>query len=605
MADDENMDKMQLLDFLLSKGTTPSFSFPLEVCKFVAEGMDQRKKKIWAETDQDIRVALSEYVPGKVLTINKVDYRVGGLYFVFPPDIVNRAKHMFEQGMASPHLKYYNFCITDGCGWVHKNVEEEIGDKECPVCGIEDSVETKRYFRPEGFSPVMVSWNTYNDEAKTTQKQKGRDWVMKAAAVTNKQRESAGGRIQLPAPLMTEEEGNVMQEHDLTKVPDFDGYSTRMQLFSSNRDSIGEVGVELILINSGYHEKGFYICSDCGRAEVQDSTELLKPHNRPYGGNTGWSKLSKEDFKELCGLCEGTVLGDNDTGEPILLGTTFRSDLITFRIRINSPLIQTEKLMTDREFNGGILAIKEALITEIQKKMEYVNREIGGGVRKFTQRNGDQKIRYAEIFLYDQVSGGAGLVTGIPENLPILPTIFDNVERRLSGKTCTGKIPCDRACVGCLLDFRNKREHEKLDRVNGLRILRYLKEGRAPTPDFISKEQFDNDDPGNIQALAERINAAAESLKVSIEKPDGSHAVIVIESPSTKKSIRIRPISSVINRKHDPIVKFDGKYRTKLKIDISIQDREKGCILYRDLNRNYTRLIRILNSSLSNTPQWS
>ena len=60
--------------------------------------MGSGEEKVWASTSQDLKVALSEYTPGKVLMIDGVEYEVNGLHFSFPPDPVDRAKHVFEDG---------------------------------------------------------------------------------------------------------------------------------------------------------------------------------------------------------------------------------------------------------------------------------------------------------------------------------------------------------------------------------------------------------------------------------------------------------------------------------------------------------------------------
>ena len=91
-------------------------------------------------------------------------------------------------------------------------------------------------------------------------------------------------------------------------------------------------------------------------------------------------------------------------------------------------------------FNGGLLAIKEALITELQAEMNYVNREIGGGIRKFAKQADSESPRedYVDIFLFDQVSGGAGLVTALKESPDLLPSILESVESAIEWRILLG-----------------------------------------------------------------------------------------------------------------------------------------------------------------------
>ena len=65
---------------------------------------------------------------------------------------------------------------------------------------------------------------------------------------------------------------------------------------------------------------------------------------------------------------------------------------------------------------GAITAIKESLITETTLYLNLVDREIEGGYRHISLPRVDKAItentndEYIDIFLFDAVSGGAGLV---------------------------------------------------------------------------------------------------------------------------------------------------------------------------------------------------
>ena len=85
-----------------------------------------------------------------------------------------------------------------------------------------------------------------------------------------------------------------------------------------------------------------------------------------------------------------------------------------------------------------------------------------------------------DLYLFDNASGGAGLVREITsENLE---NILNRVKTRLSGEKCVHG-PCSRVCIGCLLDFRNQMESDRLDRRLGYQILSYLS-GDSDTVDF-------------------------------------------------------------------------------------------------------------------------
>ena len=168
----------------------------------------------------------------------------------------------------------------------------------------------------------------------------------------------------------------------------------------------------------------------------------------------------------------------SDGMSQLYLGMTFKTDMILLTFKIERPLKSGSNAILHETLHSGTLAIKEALITEIQSVKKFINREIGGGLRKHTIKDDDdENVTVFDIFLYDDVSGGAGLTTSLfdgEKGYEDFVKILKNVELRLSGALCLGGTGCDNACVGCLLDFRNKKEHDRLNRKNGLRILRYL-----------------------------------------------------------------------------------------------------------------------------------
>ena len=158
---------------------------------------------------------------------------------------------------------------------------------------------------------------------------------------------------------------------------------------------------------------------------------------------------------------------------------TFRTDIFLLRIEIKPPITHEADL---RPFDAAFRAIKEALITEATEELELVNREISGNLRSVVvgDESTGQTTRYMDLYLFDNASGGAGLVREITsENLE---NILNRVKTRLSGEKCVDG-PCSRVCIGCLLDFRNQMESDRLDRQLGYQILSYLS-GDSDTVDF-------------------------------------------------------------------------------------------------------------------------
>ena len=294
----------QLLNFLLKKGITPSFSFPLDCAVFEVKGMSPNVKnnrwetKIWASTQQDLRVALSEFSPRKVIMINKVEYEIGGLYFVMPPTgeyphDVDYAKHILDEDNRDENLKWYNYCDNEGCGWVHQKTEEKCTIEMCPVCQAsgdngQGTIRSKRFIQPEGFAPILVPW--YRDKPQDTKDDKVRSTSreMKAKIPTKERDTEAIGRVDLPAPLLSESEEGLEKVEGLSKVKDFP-FHARLEMRGSTTEGMNS-GIEMIQVNTGFNGVGYYICEKCGRIEAGSANSFANSNKGGRSlGSTGAS----------------------------------------------------------------------------------------------------------------------------------------------------------------------------------------------------------------------------------------------------------------------------------------------------------------------------
>ena len=212
----------------------------------------------------------------------------------------------------------------------------------------------------------------------------------------------------------------------------------------------------------------------------------------------------------------------------LFLGMTFKTDMILFTFDVDTPFNTDKRTILNNSLNDGVRAIKEALITEIQAVKKFMKMEIGGGLRKHNVTVDGETRTVFDIFLYDDVSGGAGLTTSLfdgEEGYRDFVEILKRVELRLSGSLCMGGKGCDKACVGCLLDFRNKREHDKLDRKNGLRILRYLLYGKVPTIETGNQNDTPHDE---LQNLANQLGGDLSQMNDYVVKANQDEGVIEI-----------------------------------------------------------------------------
>ena len=78
---------------------------------------------------------------------------------------------------------------------------------------------------------------------------------------------------------------------------------------------------------------------------------------------------------------------------------------------------------------------------------------------------GGSNPRESAIVLYDNVPGGAGLVTQL-EHERVFHEMLENARARVRGN-----CGCDASCYGCLRSYRNQFAHPYLDRAKALDIL--------------------------------------------------------------------------------------------------------------------------------------
>ena len=135
-----------------------------------------------------------------------------------------------------------------------------------------------------------------------------------------------------------------------------------------------------------------------------------------------------------------------------------------------------------------------------------------------------EKDQFIDIFLFDRVSGGAGLVQRI--NDENIEKILGKVRERLGGRICSVKGGCDRVCTQCLLDFRNKIEHDVMSRPHGLQMLEFIRTGAMPDFNFTSTvENHENISPGSKLVESLRLVYPAE---YDFEGPEEDGTIKVI-----------------------------------------------------------------------------
>ena len=128
--------------------------------------------------------------------------------------------------------------------------------------------------------------------------------------------------------------------------------------------------------------------------------------------------------------------------------------------------------------------IAEAITISASRQLEIELGELQAEYRPALTDLGKHGLE-AEIYLYDTLPGGAGFAREVgQQGLTILIRALELLENCPAG--------CDRSCYRCLRSFKNRFEHQSLDRFVGASLLRYLLHGEEPFLDQARTERSTN-----------------------------------------------------------------------------------------------------------------
>lgn len=203
----------------------------------------------------------------------------------------------------------------------------------------------------------------------------------------------------------------------------------------------------LLVTNRGPREKGYTYCTKCGLIEptVLREGEVGAAHRKPY-----------PDPRD--GNCRG-----GGVTKGLVLGTDFISDVLLVSIRVNPPLTLRPGLLST---DVALRTISEGLIKAACERLELESNELQAEYRPALTTAG-REGREAEIYLYDTLAGGAGFARRVGK---LGLVVFEEALRNL--EICPEK--CDRSCYRCLRSYKNKFDHDQLDRHLGASLLRFL-----------------------------------------------------------------------------------------------------------------------------------
>ncbi|HET9215752.1 MAG TPA: DEAD/DEAH box helicase, partial [Terriglobia bacterium] len=235
----------------------------------------------------------------------------------------------------------------------------------------------------------------------------------------------------------------------------------------------------LLVTNRGPREEGYTYCTRCG---------LIEPTAVPKGTVGAAHRKPYPDIKEP--MCPG---GGATKG--LVLGTDFITDVLLVAIRVDPPITLVPGVLAT---DVALRTICEAVTKAACAKLELEANELQAEYRPALTAEGRAGVE-AEIYIYDTLPGGAGFAKRVGKiGLPI----FEDALKLL--ESCPDN--CDRSCYRCLRSYKNKFEHDLLDRHLGASLLRFVLNNAAPTlsPDRIARSTnllFEDLDRQGIEGL--------------------------------------------------------------------------------------------------------
>ena len=409
-----------LLQALTEGGLLPKYAFPVDVVGLSVPDNEEEEdayesQDYYSAISRDLRVAITEYAPGAEIVRGRFPktyiYRSAGLY---DPSNQNPDYNPVEQLVECRRCRAVTLLSTG-----------EPAPSACSVCGFSDLM-TIPYLRPPGFTVDAA----LPDAGRQEYRSGGRE------------RAGFGSSAQL-----------LVGANALATGRPHDAFAPR--LYSSVH-----VG-DLFMRNLGpdREQPGFLLCPTCGRLVDPDNPE---PHTYPA------NIPPHRGFRT--GPRAGTPCPNSrDNANNVALGHKFSSEVVLLAIdmphSLDAPFIEPSGRAVWQSF-GTLMAEAAARVLQINPD------EIQIGVRPMRDSFG--RIQ-GEVFIYDDVPGGAGYARAIHDNLEDVAEVALHMGRDCLNSDCGG------ACYHCLLGYRNQRVHNLLDRDLGVAVLEYLLRDRQPS----------------------------------------------------------------------------------------------------------------------------
>ena len=419
---------------------------------------------------RDLRIAITEYAPGAEIVRGK-----------YPRTYIYKVAGLYDPSNQNPDYSPNEQLIE--CQRCRAVTLTSIGESvpcACSVCGDSNQMIIP-YIRPPGFTVDAA----VPDAARQEYRSGGRE------------RAGFGSSAQLLVGANALSTG-----HDPTEFAP--------RLYSSVH--IGD----LFMRNLGPNRErpGFLICPTCGRMVDPDSPEPhTYPANIPPHRGFRVGPRAGTPCPNPKGFANNLALGHRFNSEVVLLAMDVPQYL-------DAPFVEPSGRAVWQSF-GTLMAEAAARVLQINPD------EIQVGARPMRDSFG--RIQ-GEVFIYDDVPGGAGYARAIHDNLEEIAELALHMGKNCSNKDCPG------ACYHCLLGYRNQRIHNLLDRGLGVAVLEYLLRDRQPLP-------IDGRATGIVDGLNEYMRAIWKPMELGRDQSHFS-AVFSIESGQQVGIQPVHPLSA-------------------------------------------------------------
>jgi ATP-dependent helicase YprA (DUF1998 family) len=419
--------RQDLLAALLSAGLLPKYAFPVDVVRLHIPALPQDgEEEEYDPADamqRDLRIALAEYAPGAEVIRGS-----------FPNTYVYRSAGVYDPFARAPDYRPTGTLVEcSDCLSIDLLPVAAACPEACAECGS-PNITAYRYLRPPGFT------------------------VDGARPDGGRVRYEGGGRERsgttAPARLLVGQ-----ASYDAGKAP---------AAFAGRLFTLVRVG-DLFVYNKGPQAPvpGYPICPACGRCLTDEELARgwhtypadIPPHPSPgfkgrYGPRAGQRcpfRATEQDFTNY------VILGHRFHSEVILLGVALPPTL-------DAPFYEPSGRAIWYSF-GTLVAEAAARVLQLDPS------ELRVGVR--AAHRGQGRI-HGEVFIYDDVPGGAGYARAISAHLEEILHKARELSQSCQNPDCPG------ACYRCLFDYRNQMLHPLLDRALGKAVLDYILDGTLP-----------------------------------------------------------------------------------------------------------------------------